>query len=134
MNSVLGFKCLFIPAVLPVQLVNKHNLIIIGIIFITLIPEIKKADKEADYPISIIQPSSDPLLKYEKDYYKKIEKNLINLFAKLPEESLLVVLPEAELPYSIQDIRFQEFINKLPKPIDDLILPGRKLPASVMPR
>ena len=94
---------------------NKYNLIIIGIIFITLIPEIKKADNVADYPISIIQPSSDPLLKYEKDYYKKIEKNLINLFDKLPEESLLVVLPEAELPYSIQDIRFQEFINKLPK-------------------
>ena len=50
--------------------------------------------------MSIVQPASDPFLKYEDNYYLKIEDNLNKLIDTVSKDSELVVLPEAELPYS----------------------------------
>ena len=61
--------------------------------------------------MSIVQPASDPFLKYEDNYYLKIEDNLNKLIDTVSKDSELVVLPEAELPYSQNSIRFINFLK-----------------------
>ncbi len=73
------------------------------------------SDKElsGDIKVSIVQPSSDPFLKYKNGYKSIIEDNLITLLKNTAKESKLIVLPEAELPYTINSEDFIEFKSKL---------------------
>ena len=94
---------------------KKFLFSIIFILIFSLIPNYKSLNELKDgTTVSIIQPSSDPFLKYEKNYYEQIEDNLINLVMLTSNNSEIIVLPEAELPYSIKSPRFNEFINKIP--------------------
>ena len=79
---------------------------------ICVLPQYKSEEKEANYLVTIIQPSSDPFLKYTAGYYETIENNLLELINESSTESQLIVLPEAELPYSIQQTRFTNFLLK----------------------
>ncbi len=94
---------------------KKLSFSIFLILIISLIPNYKSLNELKDgTTVSIIQPSSDPFLKYENNYYEQIEDNLINLVKLTSNNSEIIVLPEAELPYSIKSPRFTEFINKIP--------------------
>jgi apolipoprotein N-acyltransferase len=74
---------------------------------------IEKIEDERDIYVSIIQPSSDPFLKYKNGYKNKIEQNILNLVEKISPKSEIVVLPEAELPYSMQSKDFTNFIKNI---------------------
>jgi apolipoprotein N-acyltransferase len=82
---------------------------------ILLMPYERNYVEEIQNPVkvSVIQPSSNPLKKYENDYSSFIEENLFSLINKIPENVQIIVLPEAELPYSMSDNRFKNFINKI---------------------
>jgi apolipoprotein N-acyltransferase len=70
-------------------------------------------EDERDIYVSIIQPSSDPFLKYKNGYKNKIEQNILNLLVETSPKSEIVVLPEAELPYSMQSKDFTNFIKNI---------------------
>ena len=85
--------------------------IIIFLLVISIVPSHKIENVSDGIKVSIIQPSSDPFLKYKKDYYYEIEQNLLNLIQKTAKDTQLIVLPEAELPYALNNPRFDSFIN-----------------------
>ena len=87
-----------------------YFVLVLGLICV--LPQYKSEEKEANYLATIIQPSSDPFLKYTAGYYETIENNLLELINESSTESQLIVLPEAELPYSIQQTRFTNFLLK----------------------
>ena len=89
----------------------------ISCIFLVPFDESIKKNNTNDLSFSIIQPSTDPFLKYEDGYAEKIEENIYNLVAKTPEDIELILLPEAELPYSYQDNRFTNFRLNVPENI-----------------
>ena len=70
---------------------------------------------EFDLNVSIIQPSSDPFQKYNLGYKSYIENNILDLIKDTSAESQMIVLPEAELPYSLNSNDFSQFINKINK-------------------
>tara|TARA_B100000767_G_scaffold69115_1_gene65714 strand:- start:404 stop:1876 length:1473 start_codon:yes stop_codon:yes gene_type:complete len=87
--------------------------IFIGL-FVLLIPRHEDIQNNSDFiTISIIQPSSDPFLKYTNGYRDKIENNLLRLASEVPIESKLVIFPEAELPYALESAEFSLFKEKL---------------------
>ena len=94
---------------------KTNNISYLSLIFIviSLIPENKSFNFEDGVKVSIIQPSSDPFLKYESNYSYKIEENLKRLISKISNDSKLIILPEAELPYPIESPRFETFINNI---------------------
>ncbi len=63
--------------------------------------------------ISIVQPSTNPFLKYENNYKDKIEENLLRLSKEINTETDLVIFPEAELPYAYESIEFSLFKERL---------------------
>ncbi len=81
------------------------------ILFIPL--TLEKIEDRRDIYVSIIQPSSDPFLKYKNGYKNEIEQNILNLVERTSPKSEIVVLPEAELPYSMQSKDFTNFIKKI---------------------
>ena len=89
--------------------------IIILLSVISIVPSHKIENTSDGIKVSIIQPSSDPFLKYKPDYYYEIEQNLLNLLQKTSEDTQLIVLPEAELPYTLDNPRFDSFINNVPQ-------------------
>ena len=89
----------------------------ISCIFLVPFNEPIKKNSTNDLSFSIIQPSTDPFLKYEDGYAEKIEDNIYKLIAKTPEDTELIILPEAELPYSYQDNRFINFRLNVPENI-----------------
>jgi apolipoprotein N-acyltransferase len=89
----------------------------ISCIFLVPFNEPIKKNSTNDLSFSIIQPSTDPFLKYEDGYAEKIEDNIYKLIAKTPENTELIILPEAELPYSYQDNRFINFRLNVPENI-----------------
>ena len=90
---------------------NKNVLFIcVFLILISIYPDRAKIEKGI-MSISVIQPSSDPFKKYDADYSITLESNLINLLKKISNSSDLVVIPEAELPYTTNNPRFDEFIE-----------------------
>ena len=117
----------FIIYILCLYLVISYNkkrklFIPILLIVISVIPNHKQViEIDKGVKISIIQPSSDPFLKYKDNYYKTIEDNLIRLLESVSDESEIVVIPEAELPYYIKSNNFNRFINKVPNK-DKLIM------------
>ena len=96
-------------------LYRKNNLSYLALLItiVSLIPENKSYDLDDGIKVSILQPASDPFMKYESNYYHKIEQNLIRLITNTSKDTRLIVLPEAELPYPIENPRFDSFINKI---------------------
>ena len=90
---------------------NKKNLLILSLIsLIFFIPNFYKRDSIGEQiNISIIQPSSDPFLKYTENYKTEIEANLKELINTASPTSSLIILPEAELPYAYKSSSFNEF-------------------------
>ena len=90
------------------------------ILFIPIID--KNVKTEFDLNVSIIQPSSDPFQKYNLGYKSYIENNILNLIKDTSAESQIIVLPEAELPYSLNSNDFSQFINKINKKDKEIIM------------
>ena len=109
--TAASFFIYFICALFIVYSNNKIFYVSAAILIISLLP-FSPADETKDgIKVSIVQPASDPFLKYEDNYYLKIEDNLNKLIDKVSKDSELVVLPEAELPYSQNSIRFIDFLK-----------------------
>ena len=109
--TAASFFIYFICALFIVYSNNKISYVSAAILIISLLP-FSPADETKDgIKVSIVQPASDPFLKYEDNYYLKIEDNLNKLIDKVSKDSELVVLPEAELPYSQNSIRFINFLK-----------------------
>ena len=109
--TAASFFIYFICALLIVYSNNKISYVSAAILIISLLP-FSPADEIKDgIKVSIVQPASDPFLKYEDNYYLKIEDNLNKLIDTVSKDSELVVLPEAELPYSQNSIRFINFLR-----------------------
>ena len=109
--TAASFFIYFICALFIVYSNKKISYISAAILIISLLP-FSSADKIKDgIKVSIVQPASDPFLKYEDNYYLKIEDNLNKLIDSVSKDSELVVLPEAELPYSQNSIRFIDFLK-----------------------
>ena len=109
--TAASFFIYFICALFIVYLNNKISYVSAAILIISLLP-FSPADEIKDgIKVSIVQPASDPFLKYEDNYYLKIEDNLNKLIDTVSKDSELVVLPEAELPYSQNSIRFIDFLK-----------------------
>ena len=109
--TAASFFIYFICALFIVYSNNKISYVSAAILIISLLP-FSPADETKDgIKVSIVQPASDPFLKYEDNYYLKIEDNLNKLIDTVSEDSELVVLPEAELPYSQNSIRFIDFLK-----------------------
>jgi apolipoprotein N-acyltransferase len=89
---------------------SKVNFLALVLILITIFPQQPHQEK-GKLLISIVQPSTDPFQKYEANYFSFIENNLFKLINQTSEDSHLVVLPEAELPYSINNKRFITFVE-----------------------
>ena len=94
---------------------NKSKITAIALVFlfISLIPQNSNIIINNGIFVTAIQPSSNPFLKYEKDYYQKIEKNLLTLINQSSQSSKLIVLPEAELPYHDKSEKFNSFLSKI---------------------
>ena len=109
--TAASFFIYFICALFIVYSNNKIFYVSAAILIISLLP-FSPADETKDgIKVSIVQPASDPFLKYEDNYYLKIEENLNKLIDTVSKDSELVVLPEAELPYSQNSIRFINFLK-----------------------
>ena len=109
--TATSFFIYFICALFIVYSNNKISYVSAAILIISLLP-FSPADEIKDgIKVSIVQPASDPFLKYEDNYYLKIEDNLNKLIDTVSKDSELVVLPEAELPYSQNSIRFIDFLK-----------------------
>ena len=109
--TAASFFIYFICALFIVYSNNKISYVSAAILIISLLP-FSPADETKDgIKVSIVQPASDPFLKYEDNYYSKIEDNLNKLIDTVSKDSELVVLPEAELPYSQNSIRFIDFLK-----------------------
>jgi len=92
---------------------KKISAMTLGFIFLLLIPvSDEPIDKHTPLNISIIQPSTDPFLKYENSYKEKIENNLIRLSEEIDKNTDLVIFPEA-LPYAFESREFSLFRDKL---------------------
>ena len=92
---------------------NISYLVFLGSLILFIPTAIEEITDERDIYVSIIQPSSDPFLKYKNGYKKEIEQNIFNLIEKTSPKSEIVVLPEAELPYSMQSKDFTNFIKNI---------------------
>ena len=109
--TAASFFIYFICALSIVYSNNKIFYVSAAILIISLLP-FSPADETKDgIKVSIVQPASDPFLKYDDNYYLKIEDNLNKLIDTVSKDSELVVLPEAELPYSQDSIRFINFLK-----------------------
>ena len=113
--SALSIMIYILCAGYAVNLKKKAQYFLLGLVLISIFPENKTATVQDGVLVSIIQPSSDPFLKYEDNYSYKIESNLDALINKTSKESQLIVIPEAELPYVLNSKRFKSFIENTKK-------------------
>ena len=109
--TAASFFIYFICALFIVYSNNKISYVSAAILIISLLPFTPADEIKDGIKVSIVQPASDPFLKYEDNYYLKIEDNLNKLIDTVSKDSELVVLPEAELPYSQNSIRFIDFLK-----------------------
>ena len=109
--TAASFFIYFICALFIVYSNNKIFYVSAAILIISLLPFSPADEMKDGIKVSIVQPASDPFLKYEDNYYLKIEDNLNKLIDTVSKDSELVVLPEAELPYSQNSIRFIDFLK-----------------------
>ena len=110
--SALSFLIYFICTSYIIRNNDKTLFFLLPLLILILIPEEKSTIYKDGILVSIIQPASDPFLKYEGDYYYQIEDNLLSLVGMTSQDSKLVVIPEAELPYPINNERFDDFLRK----------------------
>ena len=92
---------------------NISYIIFLSSLILFIPVTLEKIEDRRDIYVSIIQPSSDPFLKYKRGYKNEIEQNILNLIERTSPKSEIVVLPEAELPYSMQSKDFTNFIKKI---------------------
>jgi apolipoprotein N-acyltransferase len=92
---------------------NISYIIFLSSLILFIPVKLEKIEDRRDIYVSIIQPSSDPFLKYKNGYKNEIEQNILNLVERTSPKSEIVVLPEAELPYSMQSKDFANFIKKI---------------------
>ncbi|MDB2534866.1 apolipoprotein N-acyltransferase [Gammaproteobacteria bacterium] len=92
---------------------NISYIIFLSSLILFIPVTLEKIEDRRDIYVSIIQPSSDPFLKYKNGYKNEIEQNILNLVERISPKSEIVVLPEAELPYSMQSKDFTNFIKKI---------------------
>ena len=92
---------------------NISYLIFLGSLLLFIPATMEKIGDKRDVYVSIIQPSSDPFLKYQDGYKYVIEKNILELIDRSSPKSEIIVMPEAELPYSMQSKDFNNFVNNL---------------------
>ena len=92
---------------------NISYIIFLSSLILFIPVTLEKIEDRRDIYVSIIQPSSDPFLKYKNGYKNEIEQNILNLVERTSPKSEIVVLPEAELPYSMQSKDFANFIKKI---------------------
>jgi apolipoprotein N-acyltransferase len=92
---------------------NISYIIFLSSLILFIPVTLEKIEDRRDIYVSIIQPSSDPFLKYKNGYKNEIEQNILNLVERTSPKSEIVVLPEAELPYSMQSKDFTNFIKKI---------------------
>ena len=92
---------------------NISYIIFLSSLILFIPVTLEKIEDRRDIYVSIIQPSSDPFLKYKNGYKNEIEQNILNLLERTSPKSEIVVLPEAELPYSMQSKDFANFIKKI---------------------
>ena len=92
---------------------NISYIIFLSSLILFIPVTLEKLEDRRDIYVSIIQPSSDPFLKYKDGYKNEIEQNILNLVERTSPKSEIVVLPEAELPYSMQSKDFTNFIKKI---------------------
>ncbi len=111
--TAASFFIYFICALFIAYSNNKISYISAAILIISLLPFSPEDEIKDGIKVSIVQPASDPFLKYEDNYYLKIEDNLNKLIDRVSKDSELVVLPEAELPYSLNSIRFIDFLKNI---------------------
>ena len=109
--TAASFFIYFICALFIVYSNNKIFYVSAALLIISLLPFSPANEIKDGIKVSIVQPASDPFLKYEDNYYLKIEENLNKLIDTVSIDSELVVLPEAELPYSQNSIRFIDFLK-----------------------
>ena len=109
--TAASFFIYFICSLFIVYSNNKISYVSAAILIISLLPFTPAHEIKDGIKVSIVQPASDPFLKYEDNYYLKIEDNLNKLIDTVSKDSELVVLPEAELPYSQNSIRFIDFLK-----------------------
>ena len=109
--TAASFFIYFMCALFIVYSNNKISYVSAAILIISLLPFSPVDEMKDGIKVSIVQPASDPFLKYEDNYYLKIEDNLNKLIDTVSKDSELVVLPEAELPYSQNSIRFINFLR-----------------------
>mgnify|MGYP000160504142 FL=1 len=109
--TAASFFIYFVCALFIVYSNNKISYVAAAILIISLLPFTPAHEIKDGIKVSIVQPASDPFLKYEDNYYLKIEDNLNKLIDTVSKDSELVVLPEAELPYSKNSIRFIDFLK-----------------------
>ena len=109
--TAASFFIYFVCALFIVYSNNKISYVAAAILIISLLPFTPAHEIKDGIKVSIVQPASDPFLKYEDNYYLKIEDNLNKLIDTVSKDSELVVLPEAELPYSQNSIRFIDFLK-----------------------
>ncbi len=109
--TAASFFIYFMCALFIVYSNNKISYVSAAILIISLLPFSPADEMKDGIKVSIVQPASDPFLKYEDNYYLKIEDNLNKLIDTVSKDSELVVLPEAELPYSQNSIRFIDFLK-----------------------
>ena len=110
-----SFIIYFLAALMAISWIKNKRLSYAFFIltFITLLPNtLYKNQTVEDINVSIIQPASDPFLKYSNGYKNTIENNLLNLYRNRSKESHIVIFPEAELPYALESKEFNEFSRK----------------------
>ena len=66
---------------------------------------------------AIIQPSTDPFKKFDKDYLNDIEDEFISLSSQAAEKADILVWPEAPLPYTSESLRSQNLLKNIEKPL-----------------
>jgi len=103
---------------------NKKNLLVISMFtLLFFIPNFyERISDGSQIKVSIVQPSSDPFLKYKSNYKNKLEDNLLSLIHEVDTDSDLIVLPEAELPYAYESNNFSDFKKRIS--LDKTIIGG----------
>jgi len=66
---------------------------------------------------AIIQPSTDPFIKFDNDYLNDIEDEFISSSYQAAEIADILVWPEAPLPYTYESLRSRNLIKNIEKPL-----------------
>ena len=62
---------------------NKFSYVIIFLMIISIVPDNKTEEINDGIKIAVVQPASDPFLKYKENYYYEIEQKILDLVISL---------------------------------------------------